>query len=126
MSNAEDPEKCWEFVKWWTSAETQYQFGRELESTLGSGARYNTANIEAISMLPWTAQERGVILDQLEQLAGVPEVPGGYMTSRNVDFALKAVYSKNSDARDTLRSYIHAIDEEILLKREEFNLTVQP
>ena len=36
------------------------------------------------------------------------------------------VYSKNSDARDTLRSYIHAIDEEIALKREEFKLTVQP
>ncbi len=126
MSKAENPEKCWEFVKWWTSAETQYQFGRELESTLGSGARYNTANIEAISMLPWNVEERGVILDQLDHLAGVPEVPGGYMTSRNVDFALKAVYSKNSDARDTLRSYIHAIDEEIALKREEFKLTVQP
>lgn len=122
MSKAKDPEKCWEFVKWWTSAETQYQYGRELESTLGSGARYNTANIEAISMLPWTAEERAVILDQLEALAGVPEVPGGYMTSRNVDFALKAVYNKNSDARDTLRSYINAIDEEILLKREEFHL----
>ncbi len=122
MSKAKDPEKCWEFVKWWTSAETQYQYGRELESTLGSGARYNTANIEAISMLPWTAEERTVILDQLEALAGVPEVPGGYMTSRNVDFALKAVYNKNSDARDTLRSYINAIDEEILLKREEFHL----
>lgn len=122
MSKAKDPEKCWEFVKWWTSAETQYQFGRELESTLGSGARYNTANIEAISMLPWTAEERAVILDQMDTLAGVPEIPGGYMTSRNVDFALKAVYSKNSDARDTLRSYINAIDEEIALKREEFNL----
>lgn len=122
MSTTENPDACWEFVKWWTSAETQYQYGMELESTLGSGARYNTANIEAISMLPWTAEERNVILDQLDALEGVPEVPGGYMSSRNVDFAIKAVYNDDSDARDTLRMYIDAINEEIKLKREEFHL----
>lgn len=122
MSAAENPDACWEFLKWWTSAEVQYQYGVELESTLGEGARYTTANIEAISMLPWTAEERNVILDQLDNLVGLPEVPGGYMTGRNVGFAISKVYNKNADARDTLRSYIDAIDEEISLKREEFHL----
>lgn len=122
MSTAKNPDKCWEFVKWWTSAETQYQYGVELESTLGSGARYNTANIDAIYRLPWSAEERNVILEQMKSIVGVQEIPGGYMTSRNVDFAIKAVYNHNSDSRDTLRSYVNAIDEEIKLKREEFGL----
>lgn len=122
MSSAKDPEACWDFLKWWTSADIQYRFGRELESSLGKGARYNTANIEAISMLPWNARERSVILEALENAVGIPEVPGGYMSERNVTFALKAVYSKGSDARDTLRNYISAIDDEIELKRKEFGL----
>lgn len=122
MSSAKNPQMCWEFVKWWTSTETQYQYGMELESTLGYGARYNTANIEAVSMLPWNAEERNVILNQLDALVGVPEIPGGYMTMRNVDFAIRTVYNEDSDARDTLRTYIDAIDEEIKLKREEFHL----
>lgn len=122
MSAAENPDACWEFLKWWTSAEVQYQYGVELESTLGEGARYTAANIETISMLPWTAEERNVILDQLDNLVGLPEIPGGYMTGRNVGFAISKVYNKNTDARDTLRSYIDAINEEISLKREEFHL----
>ena len=122
MSAAKDPQACWQFLQWWTDAEVQYEYGRELESTLGTGARYNAANLEAIGRLPWNAQERRVLRSQMEALCGVPEVPGGYMTSRNVDFAIKAVYSTNSDPRDTLRSYIPAIDEEIRLKRKEFHL----
>ncbi len=122
MSSADRPDDCWEFIKWWTSADIQYKFGRELESSMGMGARYNTANIEAVSKLPWTAQERTVILDQAEQSVGIPEVPGGYMTQRNVEFAIKAVYTDNKDARNTLLSYISAIDDEIELKRKEFHL----
>ena len=122
MSSADRPDDCWEFIKWWTSADIQYKFGRELESSMGMGARYNTANIEAVSKLPWTAQERAVILAQAEQSVGIPEVPGGYMTQRNVDFAIKAVYTNNKDARNTLLSYISAIDDEIKLKRKEFHL----
>lgn len=122
LSGTERPDACWEFVKWWTSADIQYKFGRELESSMGMGARYNTANIEAVSKLPWTAQERTVILAQAEQSVGIPEVPGGYMTQRNVEFAIKAVYTDNKDARSTLLSYINAIDDEIELKRKEFHL----
>lgn len=122
MSAAKDPQACWQFLQWWTGAEVQYEYGRELESTLGTGARYNAANLETIGRLPWNAQERRVLLGQMQALCGVPEVPGGYMTSRNVDFAIKAVYSANSDPRDTLRSYVPAIDEEIRLKRKEFHL----
>lgn len=122
MSSAKNVDACWNFVKWWTSADIQHRFGRELESSLGRGARYNTANIEAISMLPWSSRERAILLSALDDAVGIREVPGGYMTERNVTFALKEVYNSGADARDTLRNYISAIDDEIEIKRREFHL----
>ncbi|NLJ84213.1 MAG: extracellular solute-binding protein, partial [Halanaerobiaceae bacterium] len=75
MKNARDKEAAWEFLKWWTSAETQVRFGRELESIMGTAARYPTANIEALQLLPWRVEELEVLLEQWEWVKGLPEVP---------------------------------------------------
>ena len=47
-TGSDNEEKAWEFLKWWASAETQLRFGRELESVMGSSARYATANVDAM------------------------------------------------------------------------------
>ena len=45
--------RAWEFMKWWTGEDAQYRFGTEIESLLGAAARYQTANLQAMSRLPW-------------------------------------------------------------------------
>jgi ABC-type glycerol-3-phosphate transport system substrate-binding protein len=122
MAASKEKESGWEFMKWLTSADTQYQYGKELENVMGVGARYNTANLEAMKMLPWRTSEIEVLLEQMDATQGVPEVPGGYMTSRNVGFAIATVYSENVSTRDTLLGYIDQINQEMLLKRREFGL----
>ena len=122
MAASKHQDDAWEFMKWWTDSETQYRFGKELESVMGVAARYNTANLQALKMLPWQARDRASLLEQIETLKGIPEVPGGYMTSRAVDFALRKVYNNNVEARSTLLSYVSQINEEMKLKREEFGL----
>ena len=47
LKAAKDPEKAWEFMKWWTSAETQTAYGRNMEMILGTSGRVATANLEA-------------------------------------------------------------------------------
>ena len=74
-----------EFMKWWTSKDTQVGYARELESILGPAARHNTANVEALKDLPWTVEERNVLLQQWDLTVGVPEIAGGYYTGRNLE-----------------------------------------
>ena len=54
----------WEFLKWWTSTETQTLFGKEMEGILGSAARQSTANIEALKGLAWPKDDLDQLLKQ--------------------------------------------------------------
>lgn len=125
LSTAKNKDHAWEFVKWWTSAETQVQFGRELESLMGAAARYPTSNIEAFAQLPWSIEEREAIMDQWGWVEGPLEVPGGYYTSRMFDWAFRAVVLENQPARETLMKYNTDIDYELETKRKEFNLELE-
>lgn len=122
MKATKDPEAAWEFLKWWTSTETQVRYGRELESLLGPAARYPTANVEALRQLPWTVEEYEKLYGQWQEVRGVPEVPGGYMLGRHLDNAFRQVVYQQQDPRKTLLDYVRTIDEEIRLKRNEFGL----
>ena len=118
----EQIDKGWEFLKWWTSADTQTQFGFEMESLLGPAAKYNTANMEAFSRLPWQKQEYEMLRDQLDQAIGMPVYPGDYMLARAVNFAFMKVYDKKANPNEILLEYIDSINNELERKRVEFGL----
>ena len=122
MSDCKNKQGAWTFLKWWTEASVQSEFGTELESIMGEAARYNTANVKAASALPWSVQNRTILMSQWEEARGIPEVPGGYYTSRYIDFAMRQVVNNNASQRDTLLGYVDTINEEIALKRREFHL----
>jgi len=123
LSNQSDEkELAWEFMKWWTDTETQVRFGREMEGILGPAARYPTANIEALSQLPWPAKDLAVLESQWDNTFGIPEVPGGYFTGRHIDNALRKVINSSANPRDTLYEYTRIINSEIDTKRKEFDL----
>lgn len=121
-SSAKDLESAWSFVKWWTSAESQAGYGNQLENLLGQAARYATANIEALEMLPWSDQELAQLNTQWNSVKPLPQVPGSYFTSRHVYNAFRRVLSYSDDPRQTLTDYAGYIDEEIRTKRDEFGL----
>ncbi len=122
MNNCENKEAAWEYLKWWTSTEVQVSFGREMEGILGAAARYPTANVEAMSQLPWTVEEYQKLEEQWDWVKGIPEVPGGYMTGRHLDNAFRLVYNEKSNPRETIYDYVQVINEEITKKRREFGL----
>ena len=128
MMIATDDEKvknnAWEFMKWWVSADTQVRFGREIESILGSSARYSTANTEALRQLAWSAPQLKVLEEQMASTVGFPEIAGGYSTTRHMTNAIRRVINTKEDARETLLTYARTINDEIRIKRSEFGLSV--
>ena len=123
MENAKDPDAAWEFMKWWTSADTQTRFGREMEALMGAAARHPTANLEAFSRMPWPLQDYLMLSEAFETIKGIPEVPGGYFTPRQVRNAFfTTVELRSMTAREALTDFSRFINDEIRIKRREFGL----
>jgi hypothetical protein len=113
---------CWTFMKWWVSEEAQFEFGSELEASLGVAGRYNTANMNAAQRLPWTTKELEALMDQWNNTVGYEEKVGGYYYTRYFQFAFNEVLDDYTDARETLLNYVQEINKEIKYKREQLNL----
>ena len=122
LSSAEDKAACWRFLQWWAGTETQGRYGNEIESVLGAAGRYNPASTEALEQMPWSGAELDMLLDQQKNLVEIPELPGGYYTSRNVDNAFRRVFFHNENPREALNYWNREINEEIQRKRKEYGL----
>ncbi|MGN1148435.1 MAG: extracellular solute-binding protein [Lachnospiraceae bacterium] len=124
MADTESPDASWEFLKWWTSAETQTQYGREMEGLMGSAARVPTANYEAFLNMPWPVDDFEALQESMEWVQGIPQVPGGYYSWRNVYNAFYTVVTETDTAlpREELMDKVIYINAEIDYKREELEL----
>jgi len=118
-------ENAWTFMKWWVGTDAQVRFGREIESILGSSARYTTANREALKQLAWSSEQLKVLEKQMESTVGFREIAGGYSTTRHMTNAIRRVINTKEDARETLITYARTINEEIRIKRKEFGLPLE-
>lgn len=122
LEKAEDKDAAWQFMKWWTSDETQAKFGREMEGLMGAAARYPTANINALDSLPWPVEDYKQLKEQFDYVVGIPEVPGGYFTGRHLFNAFYKTVIGMVEAREALMDYTTYIQDEITNKRTEFGL----
>ncbi|GHU69601.1 ABC transporter substrate-binding protein [Clostridia bacterium] len=134
MRDTDQPEISWEFLKWWTSAETQIAYGREMESLMGASARVPTANLEAFDHMPWPTADLAALKEQQSWAKGIPQVPGGYFTYRNINNAFYSVTTPPLDQlqplsvtpREALTDKVILINDEIRYKRTEFGLPLDP
>lgn len=122
LSQSDKQEAAWEFLKWWMSEETQTRYGRELEAILGTGARWNTANVNAFFSLPWDQRHAQIIRAQMENAREQLIVPGGYFTGRHIVNAWNSVVINNENVRDMLEKAVKDINKELANKRKEFGI----
>lgn len=122
LSDCENPEACWQFLKWWVSAETQALYARDIEADLGVLGRHTSANKEAFGVSNWSIHDQRMLDEQWQWVYELPEIPGGYYVSRNLDNAFRAVVLSNEDPRESLFYWTSSTNEEILRKREEMGL----
>lgn len=123
MQSSDQKEEAWEYLKWWTEADVQVEFGKEMESILGASARYATANLEAMEQIPWSKEHYEVLTEQMQWARGIEQVPGGYFTNRHLDNAFRKVINDDADARETLSDYAYIINRELTNKRKEFGMS---
>ena len=120
--NTKDKDLAWEFMKWWVSANIQTRFGTEMESVLGPSAKQPTANKAALQAFSWSTSDYNSIMTQWESAIGMPQVPGGYYVTREVEFAFNNVYNTGDDPAKSILSGIEKINEELLRKQKEFGM----
>ncbi len=120
LRDCKDQDAAWEFIKWWSTAETQTRYGNDVEATLGISARYSSANLITIRSLGWTAKELATLEEQLKHIRFIPVVPGNYYVSRGLTNSLRGVIDNGENARELLTEWTIKVNDEIIRKRKEF------
>ena len=113
--------EAWEFLKWWTSAETQTRYSNNVESLIGMLGRQATATVEGLKNLAWNSGDLDIILKQWSRVKEVPEVPGSYYLGRALDQAYWSVLNDGVNAKDAIVKWSKAADSEIKRKIEEYS-----
>ena len=121
LNTSKHKKEAWEFLKWWTSAETQLSYSRNVESLIGYVGRVATSNVEAFSGYSWKTEDRDVLLSQWQQVSEIPEVPGSYYLSRAVDQAFWETVNDNNTATEALIKWSAVANEEIARKIKEYS-----
>lgn len=120
LNDSSSKKEAWEFLKWWTSSETQMSYSRNVESLIGVTGRIATSNIEAFSNYSWGSGDLEVLIKQWSFVKEIPEVPGSYYMARSVDQAFWAVVNGNSTASDALLKWNAVAGDEIKRKVNEY------
>lgn len=118
----EKQDVAWEFIKWYTSPEIQTEYGLNLEQFRGETFRWNSANVQAFSNMPWRPQDLDSILEQWQWVKDVPNVPGSYMTTRQLDFSWNQTVLENINPRIQLENATKEINRELRRKQIEFDI----
>lgn len=112
---------AWEFLKWWTAADTQVRYSGNVESVLGMLGRPQTSNVEALGALAWNAEDKANILKQWESVREIPEIPGSYYLTRSVDQAFWQVINGKASVKDAVVKQSRVADSEIERKIKEYS-----
>ncbi|MDI6618571.1 MAG: extracellular solute-binding protein [Clostridiales bacterium] len=123
MKQSKHPEESWKFLDWWTSNTVQTRFAREIEATIGTEARWNTANMEAFENLSWNKEDIEVIEEQLKWAKETPNVLGGYFTGRHINNAWNRIVINGEPVRDSIEQAVEDINREMKMKQEEYGVS---
>lgn len=120
MDKGHKPTKAWEFLKWWTSTETQTDYANLLSSTYGPEYIWLSGNLKAAANAPIPAQDKEVILRQIPWLRDVPRTPGQYMLERGLSDIWSKVVQNGMVPRVAIDQQKIIINREIRRKMHEF------
>ena len=87
FGSTEHPEEAWQYLKWYTSTETQIRYANDIVAYIGPEARWFSSNIEAFDTLSWDKTLKAAVQEQRESCVGIPNVIGGYITARHQENA---------------------------------------
>ena len=105
------------------SAETQAEFGTQMQLLFGETYMWNTANMEAFVEMPLDEQDKDVIMEQWKWLHEYIKTPAGYMVERELSNVWNKIVFDGENARSALDDAAITMNQEIERKMEEFGMT---
>ncbi|MDF2540616.1 MAG: transporter, substrate-binding protein [Herbinix sp.] len=119
FKDSEKSEDAWEFLKWWTSYETQVNYTYTLQSTYGNTFVWLSSNLEAVENSPIDQVDKEVILEQVKWLRDVPRTPGQYMLERSLSDIWNSMIKNGTSAQVAIDEQVIGINREIKKKMQE-------
>lgn len=111
--------EAWEFMKWWTSEETQVEYTYTLRSTYGDTYFWLPSNVNALEQAPIDQEDKEIILDMVRELRDVPRTPGQYLLERSISDIWNAMVFDGTSAQVAADEKVIAINREIRKKMQE-------
>ena len=120
LKDTKNKENAWNFIKWWTRADTQLSYTNNLESVLGPTGRVAVSNMEAFSNMSWDSDMKSDIIAAWNNVKEIKEVPGSYYVSRAVDLSFWNVVNQNENPKNVLLKRGIEVDDEIERKWNQY------
>lgn len=119
-SNSERENKAWQFIKWWSSTETQAEYGQTLQISYGDDYIWPTANMAAFDQLPLDSADKKVIEETAKNVVDVARVPGTYLLEREVSNAFNDICVNGDEVQTRIDKAVKNVNHEFDRKLEEF------
>jgi ABC-type glycerol-3-phosphate transport system substrate-binding protein len=122
LETCNNMEGAWKFIEWFTRAEQQVEYARNVEGVLGPLGRVDVANEDALQRLNWSASELRIINEQMSELREIPITPSAYVVTRELMNAFRDVVNNKFNPRYIINEQNIIINNEITRKRENLGL----
>lgn len=119
-SDTQREQQAWEFMKWWSDASTQAEFGQMLQILYGKEYIWPTANLEAFEQLPFPTAHKNTIITQAKEIVEAPRLLGSYMLEREMSNAFNDIVVNNENLRSRIDKAVKTVNRETDRKLEEF------
>ncbi len=120
MADANDPDACWDFMKWWLSADVQTEFGNILQSTYGPEYLWLSSNLDSIANCQIDTVDKQLIIESLDWITDMVRNPGQYMVERSISNIWTATVLTGNPLRVEIESNVITMNREISRKMQEF------
>jgi ABC-type glycerol-3-phosphate transport system substrate-binding protein len=120
FENTNKPDECWEFLKWWTSEETQTEFAFIMQANYG--ALWLSSNMDALRNAPVDDGFIELMMGSIHWLRDVPRSPGQYMLERSLSDIWNTIVFDGTPPQVAVDLHAIEIQREFRRKMTEFGL----
>ncbi len=113
-------DEAWEFLKWWTSDDTQLSYSNDVETILGPSGRVAVSNKKALESLTWDDGALESLVDARNWVTEIPEYPGSYYVQRAIYQAYWNVVSNGRNTKDMMMKFGAEANDEIARKWKQY------
>ncbi|MCR5476477.1 MAG: extracellular solute-binding protein [Lachnospiraceae bacterium] len=119
-SDPQREQRAWDFMDWWSQAQTQAEFGQRLQILYGDEYIWPTANLEAFRQLPYPTDDKDIIIEQAKHILEAPRLLGSYMMERETSNTYNDIVVNGETIRSRIDEAVKTVKRETERKLEEF------